>query len=98
MRLSVLLPNGDTVADLITLDPPARPGRLSATWAYTDTSRFLSNGTYVMWLEAMDEAGNQSVVGPFELTVGWPQVHLPLVCRNYEPERERVYLPLVLRE
>jgi len=97
MRLNLLLPGGETVAALLAMDPPTRTGRLSATWIYTDTSRFLSYGPYIVWLEALDEAGNQSAAGPFELTVGRRQVYLPLVCKNYEPERERVYLPLVLR-
>ncbi|MEE8392580.1 MAG: proprotein convertase P-domain-containing protein, partial [Anaerolineae bacterium] len=89
MRLSVLAPNGDTLADTIDHGPSAGSGQGGGTWVYTDTSRFVISGTFTLFVEAQDEAGNQSTVGPFELTMVAPpeplRVYLPLVLRNYSP-------------
>ncbi|MCJ7551391.1 MAG: LamG domain-containing protein [Anaerolineae bacterium] len=84
--LSVVAPDGGVMAFPIGLTAGA--GTLY-TWAYADTSGFLQVGTYILRVEVMDNAGNRSVAGPFELTMtmSTPQlVYLPIVGRNYKAE------------
>jgi len=84
MRLSILAPNGDTLADVIDLDPSMGSGYPGATWTYTDTSKFVFSGAYALYVEAVDEAGNQSTVGPFELNLTKPQpIYMPLIFKGY---------------
>jgi subtilisin-like proprotein convertase family protein len=81
--LSVVAPNGGGMAYPLGLTDA---GTLY-TWAYTDTADFVLEGTYTLWIEALDEAGNRGVAGPFELTMTAPNlVYLPLVQNNYKAE------------
>lgn len=60
--------------------------------------RPLINGSYTLWVNARDLAGNVTSVGPFEMTT-LRTVYLPLVLNNFSSERQsRVYLPLMLKE
>jgi subtilisin-like proprotein convertase family protein len=82
--LTVVAPNGGTMA--YPIDLAGSVGGLY-TWAYTDTDEFVLEGAYTLWVEAMDKAGNRSVVGPFELTMTSPyQVYLPVVQNDYKAE------------
>ncbi|MFQ5436174.1 MAG: hypothetical protein ACE5FD_14980, partial [Anaerolineae bacterium] len=76
MRLNIIAPDGSVLAD--TID------HTNGMWVYTDTSQFVQGGAYTLFVEAEDEAGNQSVAGPFVLTI----VAL---------EPTRIYLPLILQ-
>ncbi|RLC71701.1 MAG: hypothetical protein DRI81_17365, partial [Chloroflexi bacterium] len=64
-----------------------RPGSASANnggsaenWYYTPRSHD-EPGTYTYWLEAYDQAGNVTVLGPYEVQVS-RRIYLPLVTRN----------------
>jgi len=78
MRLVGFDPRGGTVA--------ARIERQGTTWVYTDTSPFIYSGTYHLFVEAVDEAGNRRTVGPLTVTMGQApgSVYLPLVFNGYQ--------------
>jgi subtilisin-like proprotein convertase family protein len=81
--LNVVAPNGGEIAYPLGLADAG--GRY--TWAYTDTADFVLEGAYTLWIEAVDEAGNHGVAGPFELTMTAPHLaYLPLVGQNYKAE------------
>ena len=85
MRLSGLGPNQDHLADVIPLDydPSIGSGRNGATWYYSDTSQFTQPGIYTLWVEAIDQAGNRSTVGPFAVNVqSGSVIYLPEVLKD----------------
>ncbi|MBN1814246.1 MAG: proprotein convertase P-domain-containing protein, partial [Anaerolineae bacterium] len=85
--LSVLAPNGGALAYPIGLVDLATDAGALYAWAHTDTSDFVLEGIYTLWVEAVDEAGNRSTAGPFELTMTAPWlVYLPAVQNNYKME------------
>ena len=79
IQLSIQDPNGQPVGEQVTT--------LSSltTWVYTDTKHFKQEGVYQLWIEAEDQAGNRTEVGPFDLTVTAPEeIYLPLIS-TYDP-------------
>ena len=49
-------------------------------WHYTDITHFNQEGTYSIWLQAQDNAGNSTQIGPYQLNVTpAEQLYLPLV-------------------
>jgi uncharacterized repeat protein (TIGR01451 family) len=90
VRVVVQAPNGDLYAEAIVLD--------GTTWAF-DLPAGTLDGIYLLWVEAIDAAGNVGIVGPFQITVAERyRIHLPLVLRNYSGLIVlSVYLPLVIR-
>jgi subtilisin-like proprotein convertase family protein len=78
MRLTGFDPRGGTVA--------ARIERQGTTWVYTDTTPFIYRGTYQLYVEAVDEAGNRRTVGPLTLTMRQPPapICLPLIFNRYQ--------------
>jgi subtilisin-like proprotein convertase family protein len=87
MRLSGLAPNQEYLAKVMTLDyvPTLGAGRNGATWVYTDTRLFTQPGDYQLWVEAIDDAGNESTVGPLAVTSkpSPAPIYLPLVFKGY---------------
>jgi len=78
VRLIGIAPDGAPVGARIT--------PVGETWVYTETSPFTRDGTYTLFIEAQDTSGNQSVLGPFQMTVRAREittVHLPVVLRDY---------------
>ena len=85
MRLSGLGPNQDHLAAVIPLDddPSMGSGRNGATWVYSDTSQFTQPGTYTLWVEAIDLAGNRSTAGPFAVDVrSGSAIYLPVLMKG----------------
>ena len=85
MRLSGLAPNQDHLADVIPLDydPSIGSGHNGTTWYYSDTSQFTQPGSYTLWVEAIDQAGNRSTAGPFAVNV---------------QSRSVIYLPVLMKD
>lgn len=83
MSLSVVDPEGAQWSDFVD--------HVGTTWSYTDTTRFTLVGTYAVWIEAIDRAGNRNSVGPYALTFTSPPVpsrlYLPLVAKNAAPQQ-----------
>ena len=97
LQLNLVTPNNRTMGEVIELVSSATqqsvgqiahsaPARTTnASWTYTDRSRFTQVGTYQLWIEAQDMAGNRTQIGPFDLAVTAPeQLYLPFVP-NYDP-------------
>ncbi|MCJ7548292.1 MAG: proprotein convertase P-domain-containing protein [Anaerolineae bacterium] len=78
VRLVGKAPDGTEVASRAGLD--------AGTWVSTDTLWLSQYGTYALFVEAEDEAGNVGVVGPL------------LVVLVAQPEVTSVYLPCVVRQ
>ncbi|MCD6284599.1 MAG: proprotein convertase P-domain-containing protein, partial [Anaerolineae bacterium] len=78
VRLAGTAPDGTDVASRVTFD--------AGTWVLTDTLWLSQAGTYALFVEAEDEAGNVGVVGP-----------LPVVLVA-QAEIAHVYLPCVVRQ
>ncbi|MBN1888600.1 MAG: Ig-like domain-containing protein [Thermoflexales bacterium] len=64
MRLNLLTPEGGMETHLISYD--------GGEWLYRDFPNLVKEGTYKVWIEAEDEAGNRRIVGPFELEIVLP--------------------------
>jgi subtilisin-like proprotein convertase family protein len=68
-------------------------------WYYTP--RPIGPGTYTLWLEAYDAAGNVTVAGPYPLQVSARNyLYLPLMLRDATPGSglaSHLFFPLVLR-
>ena len=82
MQVSGLTPKQEYVADVIALDyePSIGSGSNGATWTYTDTRQLTQPGDYALWVEAVDDAGNRSTLGPLTVQVMAPwRIYLPLI-------------------
>jgi hypothetical protein len=55
-------------------------------------------GDYTVWVNASDQAGNVTTVGPFGVVATLEKVYLPLMVRNFRGLRHQIWLPLVVRE
>ncbi len=91
VRVVIQAPNGDLSAEEATLN--------GTTWAF-DLPTGTPDGTYLLWVEAVDAAGNVGIVGPFQITAAERyHIYLPLVLRRYTVfTGPSIYLPLVMRD
>jgi hypothetical protein len=85
-------PGGVRSVRLVGYDPTGEPvttriEHLDATWTFTESQRFIRSGTYQLFVEAVDMAGNERSVGPLDLTFRVPHapVYLPLIVNRYAP-------------
>ena len=91
-RLSLIIrkPNGDTITEALTPStlrqavPELVEGQGTASgsagdeWAYTLDSPDI--GTYNLWVRAIDEAGNATQMGPYEVEViSLNQIWFPMI-------------------
>lgn len=88
MQMNGITPRQTYVADVITLDYTSTgSGRSEATWVYTDTRKVTQPGDYTLWVNAIDDAGNRSTLGPFNVQVVesatiWQHIYLPLMMQG----------------
>ena len=90
--LSGRVTDGDEVNGVyVRVDPPDgasyrdRAIQAGSDWAYAP--HFAAEGTYILWLEAYDRAGNAAVSGPYEVQVlPLPIIYLPIVMRDAHPQ------------
>ncbi|MCP4538326.1 MAG: tandem-95 repeat protein [Chloroflexi bacterium] len=55
-------------------------------------------GQYTVWVNANDQAGNVTTIGPFGLNAGVFKLYLPLTAHNWRGLGNQVYLPVVMKE
>jgi hypothetical protein len=55
-------------------------------------------GQYTVWVNASDQAGNVTTIGPFRIDAELFTTYLPLTVRNWRGLDNQVYLPVVMRE
>ncbi len=77
LQLQLMDPAGNISADNIHL--------VGDTWHYTDSTLFAQLGDYLIWIEAQDDAGNSSSLGP-------------LALRVVASDRYDSYLPLIFKD
>jgi len=83
-------PGGVRSVRLVGYDPMGEPvtariEHLDASWTFTNSQRFIRSGTYQLFVEAVDMAGNERTVGPLDLTfrIAQAPVYLPLIANRY---------------
>jgi len=96
--------DGSHVDVNVVVDPPVGlRQRLNASIAGNDwsfTQAWTEPGVYTLWVQAIDEAGNTTTVGPFTVLVGaGTQLYLPAIFQNAVmiPGSSKIYLPAMFR-
>jgi hypothetical protein len=78
--VSVRTPGGSFATESVALT--------DGNWRYDMPTGIL--GQYTLWVNAVDEAGNVALAGPYQVEVKVPpqlqRIYLPFVLKNYKPE------------
>jgi type II secretory pathway pseudopilin PulG len=83
-------PGGVRAVRLVGYNPSGEPltarvEHQNETWAFTDSRHFIHSGTYQIFLEAVDRAGNECTLGPLDLTFRTQPapVYMPAILNDY---------------
>ncbi|MEM7030805.1 MAG: LamG-like jellyroll fold domain-containing protein [Chloroflexota bacterium] len=97
VELKALSPNSQEIVETLTLN--------NGAWSVvTTTNTFSTKGTYQIWVEAEDVAGNRNSVGPYSVFSGNRvfQNYFPLLLKNVASNKRtaevQVYIPLISRQ
>ena len=92
MRIAIRTPGGELVGDWVEV--------VGQEWVYANAAHFAQPGTYQLWLEAEDSAGNVAYSTVYEVTreIVVETIYLPILLKDGVPGlANHIYLPFVHR-